>query len=243
MNIAGILFDKDGTLIDFEATWQPVYHTVAHHVADGDAARADALLALAGFDPVAKRCKAGSVLAAGTADDLAALWRPDLGGEALVSMVDRLNDMFTAGAIEHLAPLTDLGALFDSLKVDGRRLGIATNDVTRSADACFEHLGLTAMLDFVTGYDGVPQAKPAPDMVYAFCAACGLEPGEVAVVGDNVHDLEMGLAAGAGLRVGVLSGNCDAQDFGALADILLDTVTGLPAALERHAATGAANRP
>ena len=232
VSIAGVLFDKDGTLIDFEATWQPVYRKVARHVVDGDAARADDLLERAGFDPVANRCRAGSLLAVGTAEELAALWYPGLSGAALASMVVELDDMFTAGALEHVAPITDLDALFGTLRRGGRRLGIATNDVTRSADACFDHLGLTAMLDFITGYDGVAQAKPAPDMLHAFCSACDLEPGQVAVVGDNVHDLEMGLAAGAGLRVGVLSGNCEAQDFGGRADVVLDTVADLPALLD-----------
>ena len=54
----------------------------------------------------------------------------------------------------------------------------------------------------------------------------------MAVVGDNVHDLEMGLAAGAGLRVGVLSGNCDAGDFEGKADVVLETVADLPALLD-----------
>ncbi len=232
MSIAGILFDKDGTLIDFEATWQPVYRAVALHVTGGDETRAHDLLEQAGFDHAVQRCRAGTLLSVGTAEELAAVWYPAPSGAALAAMVVELDDMFTARALEHVAPITDLGSLFGTLKQNGHRLGIATNDVTRSADACFDRLGVTGMLDYVTGYDGVENAKPAPDMVHAFCSVCSLEPGQVAVVGDNVHDLEMGLAAGAGLRVGVLSGNCDAHDFEGKADVVLDTVADLPALLD-----------
>ena len=42
-------------------------------------------------------------------------------------------------------------------------------------------------------------------MVLGFCEAVEVAPGEVAVVGDAVHDLAMGRAAGVGLTVGVLS--------------------------------------
>jgi phosphoglycolate phosphatase len=63
--------------------------------------------------------------------------------------------------------------------------------------------------------------------------ACRLDPENVAVIGDNPHDLEMARSAGAGLAIGVLSGNSTAQDFGSLADAVLGTIAELPGYLER----------
>ena len=42
--IKGILFDKDGTLVDFQKTWYALADLMALHAADGDRARADALM-------------------------------------------------------------------------------------------------------------------------------------------------------------------------------------------------------
>ena len=50
--IRGVLFDKDGTLIDFFATWSTAYEQAAHDTAGGDVALAEKLLALGGRDPV-----------------------------------------------------------------------------------------------------------------------------------------------------------------------------------------------
>ena len=88
------------------------------------------------------------------------------------------------------------------------------------------------MVDFVAGYDSVSRAKPAGDMVHAFCKACGLRPSEVAVIGDNLHDMEMGHDAGAGLVIGVLSGNSSREDFGTIADVVLESVADLPTFLD-----------
>ncbi len=38
MPIRAILFDKDGTLIDFQRTWGPATHVVLSQLCDGDAA-------------------------------------------------------------------------------------------------------------------------------------------------------------------------------------------------------------
>ena len=61
-----ILFDKDGTLLDFEATWGPMYRALALELAGGDARRAMAMLVEGGLDAATGRVRSGSVLAAGT---------------------------------------------------------------------------------------------------------------------------------------------------------------------------------
>jgi phosphoglycolate phosphatase len=232
MSIRGLLFDKDGTLIDFEATWQPVYKEVALHLAGGDRDRAHEMMRAAGYDFAIGRCLPGSPLSVGTTDELVDLWRGDLDQGERERTIVAVDEMFTRGAVEHMKPLTDLVALLTGFRRLGYQLGVATNDVTASAHACIEKLKLEALFSFVTGYDGVERAKPAPDMAHAFCAACGLEPAEIAVIGDNAHDLEMGRAAGAGFVVGVLSGTGGRADLVPHAHAVIDSIDDLPAALE-----------
>ena len=45
-----ILFDKDGTLLDFERTWTPLLKRIALEAARGDADRAGELLEAGGYD-------------------------------------------------------------------------------------------------------------------------------------------------------------------------------------------------
>ena len=92
---------------------------------------------------------------------------------------------------------------------------------------------LLELFDFLAGYDSGHGTKPAPDMVHAFGRETGLSVGEIAVVGDNLHDLVMGRAAGAGLVVGVLTGTGGREELATLADHVLDGITGLGALLDR----------
>ena len=46
----GILFDKDGTLVDFQKTWFAIGDLMALQAAGGDRARADELMTEAGYD-------------------------------------------------------------------------------------------------------------------------------------------------------------------------------------------------
>ena len=51
MAIRGILFDKDGTVIDYWRTWVPINREVALYAARGDHTVADELLGWAGTIP------------------------------------------------------------------------------------------------------------------------------------------------------------------------------------------------
>lgn len=234
--IKGILFDKDGTLVDFQRTWFAIGERMALEAAAGDRARADALMRQAGYDFEAGGFRADSVFAAGTNADIVALWYPHLEGEARLAMVTHF-DCVTAeeGSLRAIA-LEGVGEALALLHGDGYRLGLCTNDSTNGAEKTLLALGVAQMFDAAYGYDAVANPKPAPDTVYAFADLTGLRPAEIAMVGDNRHDLELARAAGAGLAVGVLSGTGTRASLAPLADVILESVAELPALLAGRSA-------
>lgn len=226
--IRGILFDKDGTLIDFQATWFAIGDLMALQAAGGDRAGADALMAAAGYDFDARCFKADSVFAAGTNEDIIALWYPQADAGTRQQMTAGFN-AFTAeqGAAQAVA-LPGSREAIASLHSRGFRLGLATNDSTSGAEKTLLALGVAQMFEAAYGYDAVANPKPSPDPVYAFADLTGLRPSQIAMVGDNRHDLEMARAAGAGLAIGVLSGTGTRETLAPLADVILDSVADLP---------------
>jgi phosphoglycolate phosphatase len=231
--IKGILFDKDGTLVDFDATWFAIGDRMALEAAGGDRKRADELLEAAGYDFAAGKFRADSVFAAGTNADIVALWYPRDDQARRGSIVAEF-DRFTAEAgAAGCVPLPGSKEAVARLHASGYRLGVATNDSTTGAEKTLLTLGVAHMFDAAYGYDAVARPKPAPDTIIAFADMTGLKPSEIAMVGDNRHDLEMARAGGAGLAVGVLSGTGTRETLAPIADAIIDSIADLPAFLER----------
>lgn len=226
--IDGILFDKDGTLIDFRATWVPAYLGVAAELAAriGRPGLAAELLRRVGYDPAADAFADDSPLLWATNPMIAARWaeEPELRGLDVLEVVERhFHDL------ERYPPqaVGDLPGLCDRLAARGLRLGLATMDSTRSAEATAALLGIRGRLDFLAGSDAGHGVKPEPGLVHAFCAAVGLEPAQVAMVGDTPADLEMGRNAGCRLVIGVLTGGAPARLLEPLADHVIASVMEL----------------
>ena len=227
-DIKGILFDKDGTLVDFNATWLGVADFMAMDAADGDRWKADRLLAAAGFDFASRRFKPDSIFASGTNMDVVELWFPRLSDEDQMLAVARFNEITS---VQGSAMAVALPGIVDTLAVLHKRsyrLGVATNDSTSGAEKTLVTLGVAQLFDAAYGYDAVANPKPAPDTIQAFCDLTGLKPSEIAMVGDNRHDLEMARAGGCGLAVGVLSGTGTRESLAGIADVVLDSVADLP---------------
>jgi phosphoglycolate phosphatase len=124
-------------------------------------------------------------------------------------------------------PVTDLAGFFARLHQRGFKLGVASSDNERSIRQTAERFGFARYVDYIAGYDSGFGVKPEPGMVLGFCAATGLSPDEIAMVGDNNHDLHMGLNAGAGLRIAVLTGTGSRESLAAAADHVLDDITAI----------------
>jgi phosphoglycolate phosphatase len=70
MQIKAILFDKDGTLFDFEASWGDWMVNAIATLSRGDAAVAAALAGVLRFDHVARRFAPDSPVIAGTLEEI-----------------------------------------------------------------------------------------------------------------------------------------------------------------------------
>ena len=236
MAIRGILFDKDGTIVDYWRTWVPINREAALHAAGGDKAIADALLRLGGHDPATDCITPGSPLAAGNALDVAAAFATHAGIAPADRLVGDIERIFCTGG----AHSTLIGGVRDTLAVlkqRGFRIGLATNDSSAGLEASLAPHGILGLFDFAAGCDSGFGSKPDPRMVAGFCAAVDLCPNAVAMVGDAAHDLAMCRAAGVAMTVGALSGTSRRQDLESLADLLIDNINDLPGRPEFRALT------
>lgn len=229
------MFDKDGTLIDFAATWVPVNREAARCAARYDDALARRLLEVGGFDVTTDEIAGGSLLAAANTREIAAAW-VEAGAPYELDELTRLMDGIFAAGAERAVAVTDLGALFGRLRARGIRMAVVTSDSEMAARATLASVGLDADDLFVVGYDSGFKPKPSPAAVHGFCAQTGLAPARVAVVGDNLHDIRMGTAAGCSLCIGVLTGTGKADELGCEADYVLDSIAELESLLDRSPA-------
>ena len=232
MSIRGILFDKDGTLIEVNDTWLPIYRRMLSDLFETDSDGADTLLEAAGLDRATDTFKPGSILAAGTTRQLVAIWWPGL-DEAGIEEKARILDHDYAPLVKAaLKPLMALEPVFAELKAMGMRLGVATNDSHVSATSHMSHIGIIEHFDSIIAADTVEVPKPSGDMIRRFAAITGLHAAEIAMVGDNSHDMEEARNGGAGLAIAVLSGNAKRHDIAHLADHTIASVAELPALLK-----------
>jgi phosphoglycolate phosphatase len=231
MTIRAILFDKDGTLIDFQRTWGPATHTVIAQLAAGDDDAYRRLAAVSGFVADERRFLVGSPLIAGATPDYGPLWAQALGRPATADFFAEIDRLFLQAGLQHLVPIDDPATTLAALARHGYRLGIVTNDAEANAHAQIAQLEIDHLVEFVAGHDSGFGAKPDPTPVLAFAHALGIAPSEVAVVGDSVHDLAAARAAGAA-AVGVLSGPTPREHLAPHADALISSVADLPAWLD-----------
>lgn len=224
--IHGVLFDKDGTLLHFEETWGRNNRTAALMAAEGDSDLAQRLLVAAGVDPETGRTRSGSVLAAGNTSEIADLWAAIGACVPRARLVSELDIIF-GNSMKQASAIEGTEALLENLRSKGLKLGVASSDSETAIRVFLKTTGLAHHFDFVTGYDTGHGHKPDPGMLVAFCEACGLPSGTVAVVGDNPQDMMMARSGRAGLAVGVLTGTGSEEELRSLADVVLADITGL----------------
>ena len=175
--IQTVLFDLDGTLIDsIRLILDSYHHTLAAH---GIPPRTDDHW-LRGV---------GTPLSVQFAE-----WRDDVGKlEAMVATYRQYNLAHHDRMVTvYPGVVTALGAI----RAAGRRTGLVTSKNRQGALRGLTLVRLEAMMDVLVCADEVTNPKPHPEPVEKAVALLGADPGTTVYVGDSIHDMLSGRAAG-----------------------------------------------
>lgn len=226
MTISGILFDKDGVLVDFQRTYAPSTLSVIEALADGDGEVVIRLAKAVDFDAEAVSFGTGSVVIAGTAADIARAWHPHLPQLSQDELIDQVETLYDDITLRHVTPFDEVDAALTALTGRGLKLGLATNDTEESAHRHLAAIGQKDRFDFISGYDSGHGSKPAPGMILAFARQVGVDPAQIVMVGDSLHDMHAGRSAGA-ICVAVTTGMAGRAILAPHADHVIDSLSKL----------------
>ena len=224
----GILFDKDGTLFDFATTWESWAASFLSRLSGGDVSGAVAMGQAIDFDLHSRTFAPGSIVIAGTPQQVAQAllpFRPDMDETALLALLNE------EAALAPQKPAVPLAPLLTGLRDRGMALGVATNDAEAPARAHLEAADAAGFFDFVAGSDSGFGGKPAPGQLLAFAETAGLNPADVLMVGDSLHDLHAAQAAGM-TAIGVLTGYATQAQLAPHAAAVLPDIGHLPGWLD-----------
>ncbi|WP_110931833.1 HAD family hydrolase [Paenibacillus bouchesdurhonensis] len=213
-----ILFDKDGTLLDFMALWgewaMTLLELLDSHLEMMGARRIDSKAALLGLrldgqQQITDYDKAGP-LAMGTEEEVTALlaWQLYAAGVPWNEALIQVRQFSSSAMIElkkhkNARPMPGLGAFLSACRERNIRLAVVTSDTTEAAREHLSWMGIGHYFSAIIGRDQVSIGKPFPEMALLACEELGIPPELALVVGDSNGDMQMGKQAGVQMTVGL----------------------------------------
>ena len=232
-----VVFDKDGTLIDFEYYWgertRRCGERLIERVGGGDALRA-ALFSSLGFNPTTGRTAGDGPLATATMTKIytvatVVLYQHGFGWDDAEAYVQAAfaSCMDATPTADLVRTLSDVPDLFRHLNQAGAKIAIVTSDDHATAVETLALLGVSDLVSAVVGGDDDIPMKPAPDAFLYVCEQLGVSPARAVMVGDTVADLMMAGRAGAGVRLAVLSGVGSRDELVPHADLIAASINDI----------------
>lgn len=227
-NAIWLMFDKDGTLIEFDQSWikigiQLVEDVCAYfHIKALDDVKKELGIVNDGFSP-------GSIMASGTLQDMITVFNQYANQDTTLYTTEK-SQMLIRTREPEVILFDGVVTMLHTLKSKGYHLGILTSDNRTGMERFFEKTQLHTLFDSVISTNGDCYEKPDPRILEPLWER-GVKGCDMIIIGDTDNDMKTGRNAHAKLTVGVRTGLGEHATFHE-ADVILKDVTKLPELLK-----------
>ncbi|MHA6531450.1 HAD family hydrolase [Paenibacillus sp. BAC0078] len=216
----GILFDKDGTLLDLLATWGAWAEIMLKGlenqleiIGNSGSSRINIAKVLGTVHDAAGKVvgyDAAGPLTMATAEETNGIltWQLYAAGVPWNEAITRVTAIGKEAMNElrrrrTAVPLPDLLPFLQQCAAASMKLGVVTSDGAKTTGEQLEWLGVAEYFHTVVTRDRVTHGKPAPEMADIACRELGLRLEETVIIGDSNADMQLGKNAGLRLSIGI----------------------------------------
>ncbi len=192
-----ILFDKDGTLLDFDSYWIPVAYKAVEEILiryAGETSKTEEIMLALGVEN--HKTDVHGILCGGTYGDIARCIGEILKGDGVAFQEDSLK----ADTIKAFETCLDKGKIKPAcaqlkevlckLKGQGVTLILVTNDNRKVTEFCLRELEIADCFDeVIADGDGLP-CKPNGKIIRHLAKKYGYEKERMLMVGDSLTDMK-----------------------------------------------------
>lgn len=232
--VRGVIFDKDGTLIDSHVYWGEIIRrraaALAAKLGAGPGLRADLTEAM-GYDhasgklrpegPIALKSRA-EVIKAVTARAAAAGF--SLSAEETASVFSEVHAGLAGNMAGFIKPLPGVKEFLAALAAAGVPCALVTSDSASSSAEILNIMGLAGSFSAVLGRESSPESKDTGLPAKEAARLLGLETSQVICIGDAPVDVQMAGKAGLLGAVAVATGQVPAGELAKLTPYLADSM-------------------
>ena len=234
INASCVVFDKDGTLIDFHKIWGPRLTRGAHKLARELSLSNEFyrhLYRALGFDDKTGVTDGQGPLATAPLNQFATIvanvvFQHDISWDSACELTDQLmvSEMTAGPRPEELIPRGNIKRSLCRLFDAGFALTVATTDNRLATQSALDALQIDHFFSDIRCGDDVGPVKPDVAVLESSALSQQCRVDQIVMVGDTVSDLMMAKNAGAKCCVGILGGAGSEDQLTALADFLIEDI-------------------
>ena len=238
MKTKAVIFDKDGTLLDFDSFWVSISYKAIEDILAAVKVEHDLTEEILSALGVKKRVTGiNGVLCKGTYTQMGqviykvlAKYGCNVTEEEVIRLtVEAYHRNSKEGIVKPACE--NIFDVLSRLKKHGMKLAVVTTDDAFVTKKCLEALGIDTLFDAVYTDDGKYPAKPDAYCIHDFCEKQGLLKSEVVMVGDTLTDVFF--ARNGGIKiVGVAKSDTNRSLLDTEADVVVPDISYLPEVLE-----------
>lgn len=195
--IKGILFDKDGTLIEFKSVWHDIIRSILEVLEKKYLISRQIINKIKEVSGYRDQDFAReSIIQYYATSQIIDLWyvilaNADIDGHRIITHQE-LTALFEEKALDEnlkIHAVEGTRELLAYLKNKDYIMGIATADTYRSTIFSLKKADILNYFDYIGCNEEGVSPKPADDMAVRFCFKYRLKPEEILIVGDSVTDM------------------------------------------------------
>ncbi|MBU5271836.1 HAD family hydrolase [Staphylococcus caprae] len=226
-----ILFDKDGTLIEFDKSWEKIGVRLVDKLLETFPVH-DKEVAHRQLGIIDDKIVPDSVMGSGSLGDMIKSFN-DVTGQDTTDWTRDTSQELVDTRVPENNWIEGVQDVIQELRNEGYKIGIVTSDTKKGVNQFLEETQSKSLFDLIISTETHAEEKPNPKVLAPLFDAYDVSPNQVAIVGDTANDMKTAINAKLGLGIGVLTGIAKREELHE-ADVIIDSAKDVKQILDQY---------